>query len=79
MGNHGAKAIAQDTAERRADRKAVNILTHCNTGSLATAGFGTALGVVRSLQAQGLLGHVYCTETRPYNQGTLQLCCRSKH
>ncbi len=47
----------------------VNILTHCNTGSLATGGYGTALGVVRSLHEMGILGHVYCTETRPYNQG----------
>lgn len=47
----------------------VRILTHCNTGSLATAGYGTALGVVRSLHAAGRLEHVYCTETRPYNQG----------
>ena len=74
MGRHGAEAIAQETAERRGQRKSINILTHCNTGSLATAGFGTALGVVRSLQAEGQLGHVYCTETRPYNQGAEKLC-----
>lgn len=45
------------------------ILTHCNTGSLATAGYGTALGVIRWLHEEGNLHHVYCTETRPYNQG----------
>jgi methylthioribose-1-phosphate isomerase len=45
------------------------ILTHCNTGSLATAGYGTALGVIRSLHASQNLAHAYCTETRPYNQG----------
>ena len=45
------------------------ILTHCNTGSLATAGYGTALGVIRSLFEMDRLHHVYCTETRPYNQG----------
>lgn len=44
-------------------------MTHCNTGSLATAGYGTALGVIRSLRAAGRLERVYCTETRPYNQG----------
>lgn len=44
-------------------------LQHCNTGSLATAGYGTALGVVRKLHEMGRLEHVYCTETRPYNQG----------
>ncbi|XP_034254945.1 methylthioribose-1-phosphate isomerase [Thrips palmi] len=47
----------------------VRVLTHCNTGSLATAGYGTALGVIRSLFHQGKLEHAYCTETRPYNQG----------
>ncbi|XP_003389526.1 PREDICTED: methylthioribose-1-phosphate isomerase-like [Amphimedon queenslandica] len=48
----------------------VTILTHCNTGSLACAGYGTALGVIRSLQEKGRLKQVYCTETRPYNQGS---------
>ncbi|KAK3766885.1 hypothetical protein RRG08_040408 [Elysia crispata] len=47
----------------------VNIITHCNTGSLATAGYGTALGVIRYLHENEKLGQVYCTETRPYNQG----------
>lgn len=47
----------------------VRVLTHCNTGSLATAGYGTALGVIRSLHSHKRLEHVYCTETRPYNQG----------
>jgi methylthioribose-1-phosphate isomerase len=46
------------------------VLTHCNTGSLATAGYGTALGIVRSLSTSGVLEHAYCTETRPYNQGS---------
>lgn len=48
----------------------LNILTHCNTGSLATVGYGTALGVVRALHSNGNLKRVYCTETRPYNQGS---------
>jgi methylthioribose-1-phosphate isomerase len=37
---------------------------------LATAGYGTALGVIRSLHANGFLEHAFCTETRPYNQGS---------
>lgn len=45
------------------------ILTHCNTGTLASGGYGTALGVIRSLQHLGNLDHVFFTETRPYNQG----------
>lgn len=38
--------------------------------SLATAGYGTALGIIRSLHANSALAHAYCTETRPYNQGS---------
>lgn len=45
------------------------ILTHCNTGSLATAGYGTALGVVRSAWREGRLARVYADETRPRLQG----------
>ncbi|XP_006003718.1 methylthioribose-1-phosphate isomerase isoform X1 [Latimeria chalumnae] len=64
IGRHGAQHILSTVKKEK-----VTVLTHCNTGSLATAGYGTALGVVRSLQAEGRLAHVYCTETRPYNQG----------
>ncbi|KAI9297269.1 putative translation initiation factor [Neoconidiobolus thromboides FSU 785] len=52
------------------NKEKINVLTHCNTGSLATAGYGTALGVIRSLHGKNRLGHAYCTETRPYNQGS---------
>jgi methylthioribose-1-phosphate isomerase len=45
-------------------------MNHCNTESLTTAGYGTALGVIRSLHKANQLDHVYCTETRPYNQGS---------
>jgi methylthioribose-1-phosphate isomerase len=45
------------------------VLTHCNTGSLATAGFGTALGVIRAGVAMGRIDHVYAGETRPWQQG----------
>ncbi|MGA9332887.1 MAG: S-methyl-5-thioribose-1-phosphate isomerase [Rudaea sp.] len=45
------------------------VLTHCNTGSLATAGFGTALGVVREGFTQGKITRVYAGETRPWLQG----------
>lgn len=45
------------------------VLTHCNTGSLATAGFGTALGVIRAGVAQGRIGQVFAGETRPWQQG----------
>ena len=45
------------------------VLTHCNTGSLATAGYGTALGVIRAGVAGGRIRHVYAGETRPWLQG----------
>jgi len=45
------------------------VLTHCNTGSLATAGYGTALGVIRAGVAAGRIHHVYAGETRPWQQG----------
>ncbi|HET8900057.1 MAG TPA: S-methyl-5-thioribose-1-phosphate isomerase [Rhodanobacteraceae bacterium] len=45
------------------------VLTHCNTGSLATAGFGTALGVIRAGVEQGRIARVFAGETRPWLQG----------
>nr|MBP7624053.1 S-methyl-5-thioribose-1-phosphate isomerase [Xanthomonadales bacterium] len=60
MGELGAGLIAPGSG----------VLTHCNTGSLATAGFGTALGVIRAAYAQGRLSRVFNTETRPWLQGT---------
>lgn len=45
------------------------VLTHCNTGALATGGYGTALGVIRAAYAAGKLTQVYAGETRPWLQG----------
>jgi methylthioribose-1-phosphate isomerase len=45
------------------------LLTHCNAGALATAGYGTALGVIRSAARQGKVLNVFANETRPYLQG----------
>ncbi|MDR3741515.1 MAG: S-methyl-5-thioribose-1-phosphate isomerase [Terracidiphilus sp.] len=45
------------------------VLTHCNAGALATCGYGTALGVIRSAVEQGKKIHVYADETRPFLQG----------
>jgi methylthioribose-1-phosphate isomerase len=59
MGTLGASLIASGSG----------VLTHCNTGSLATAGFGTALGVIRAGVAQGKIGKVFAGETRPWQQG----------
>ncbi len=60
MGEFGAELIPDGA----------NILTHCNTGALATAGWGTALGVVRSAYRSGKKIHVWVDETRPYLQGS---------
>jgi methylthioribose-1-phosphate isomerase len=59
MGELGAALIGQGSG----------VLTHCNTGSLATAGFGTALGVIRAGVAQGKILKVFADETRPWQQG----------
>ncbi|KAJ5626038.1 hypothetical protein N7510_002347 [Penicillium lagena] len=67
IGEHGAGWIMTHAS---AGSPTVAILTHCNTGSLATSGYGTALGVIRSLASKNVLRRAYCTETRPYNQGS---------
>jgi methylthioribose-1-phosphate isomerase len=59
IGRHGAELIPNPAA----------IITHCNTGALATADFGTALGVAFTAQAQGKKLHVFVDETRPLLQG----------
>lgn len=46
------------------------VITHCNAGALATGGYGTALGVIRSAHAQGKVDRVYADETRPWLQGS---------
>ncbi len=48
----------------------MSVLTHCNTGALATGGYGTALGVIRRLHEKQLLTMVYADETRPWLQGS---------
>ncbi|KAL5578105.1 hypothetical protein UlMin_019804 [Ulmus minor] len=48
--------------------KKLSVLTHCNTGGLATTGFGTTLGVICALHTEGVLERAYCTETHPFNQ-----------
>ena len=49
--------------------KKSNVLTHCNTGALATAGFGTAFAVIKKAFDEGYVNHVYADETRPLLQG----------
>lgn len=59
MGQLGAALLGDD----------VGVLTHCNTGSLATAGYGTALGVIRAGSSAGKIARVFAGETRPWLQG----------
>ena len=59
IGRHGATLVPDDA----------HILTHCNAGALATAGYGTALGVVRGAVDAGKRVAVYADETRPFLQG----------
>lgn len=59
MGRHGATLMPSHGG----------VLTHCNAGALATAGYGTALGVIRGAVEQGKKIHVYADETRPFLQG----------
>ncbi len=59
MGDFGAALIDGPTS----------VITHCNTGGLATGGWGTALGVIRSAHAQGRITRVFADETRPWLQG----------
>ena len=75
-----AEAIAIESEDLAANRRmgalgaalivpGSGVLTHCNTGSLATAGFGTALGVIRAGVAEGRISKVFAGETRPWLQG----------
>ncbi|MBI5575502.1 MAG: S-methyl-5-thioribose-1-phosphate isomerase [Deltaproteobacteria bacterium] len=59
MGAHGARLLPGKCS----------VLTHCNAGALATAGYGTALGVIRAATTAGKKIHVYVDETRPFLQG----------
>jgi methylthioribose-1-phosphate isomerase len=60
MGRHGATLMPASGG----------VLTHCNAGALATAGYGTALGVIRAAVEAGKKIHVYADETRPFLQGS---------
>ncbi len=75
-----ADAIALHRADRADNRRMgafgaalidgpTQVLTHCNTGGLATGGWGTALGVIRSAHADGRVTRVFADETRPWLQG----------
>ena len=65
--DRGGDAPLRSGASAR--QQGLNILTHCNAGSLATAFYGTALGVVYAAAQEGIINRVFADETRPVNQG----------
>ena len=68
--NRELSRLGADWILGRTGRDRVRVLTHCNTGFLATTAWGTALGIVRELHARGALELVYADETRPLLQGS---------
>jgi methylthioribose-1-phosphate isomerase len=73
MGAFGAALLPDEGGGAPADGSSsvgsIGVLTHCNAGALATCGYGTALGVIRSAVEQGKRIHVFADETRPFLQG----------
>jgi methylthioribose-1-phosphate isomerase len=78
----GLQVLAEDEAANRqlsrrgadwvlahVQKQEVRVITHCNTGALATSGWGTAYGIIHELHERGRLGLVYADETRPLLQG----------
>ena len=62
--------IGADWLIERLGKRPLTLLTHCNTGSLATTSIGTALGVIREMHNRGAIKEVYADETRPLLQGS---------
>ena len=69
IGKHGAKVFNDLAVDLNKAGSAVNILTHCNAGWLATVDYGTALAPIYTLHDSGVRVHVWVDETRPRNQG----------
>jgi methylthioribose-1-phosphate isomerase len=67
MGAHGADWLIRASGDPDGG---LNVLTVCNTGSLATSGYGTALGVITRLHEMGKLRRAYFTQSAPYHQGS---------
>jgi methylthioribose-1-phosphate isomerase len=68
--NHALSERGADWLLRRCPDRPLRVLTHCNTGTLATTAWGTALGIVRELHARGRIDVVHVDETRPLLQGS---------
>ena len=86
------RIVAEDTAANRAlsrhgaewilthcERRPLRVVTHCNTGALATTGWGTAFGIIRELADRGEIELVYVDETRPLLQGARLTAYECEH
>ncbi|MEA3506415.1 MAG: S-methyl-5-thioribose-1-phosphate isomerase [Elusimicrobiota bacterium] len=73
IGRRGSAELKKIAAGRK-----IKVLTHCNAGALATGGWGTALGVIRSAFKDGIISEVFADETRPRLQGARLTCWELK-
>lgn len=69
IGDYGVAFLVEHRAKVLASKERLRVLTHCNTGDLATGGYGTALGIIRSAWKAGKIERVFVDETRPLLQG----------
>lgn len=74
IGDQGATILEKLWLQKADKRAAINVLTHCNAGALATVDWGTALAVVYKARDRGVPIHVWVDETRPRNQGAHLTC-----
>ncbi len=70
IAEHGQQLLVPGRRGRKVEDEAISVLTHCNTGFLATGGIGTALGIVHLAAERGTKVHVWVGETRPLLQGS---------
>ncbi|KAG8977465.1 S-methyl-5-thioribose-1-phosphate isomerase [Tulasnella sp. 427] len=70
MAKHGGEWVLEEAKRRGEQGEKVNVMTVCNTGSLATSGYGTALGLITYLHETGKLERAFYTQSTPYHQGS---------
>lgn len=78
IGENGATLLEELWQNKKSTHSVLNVLTHCNAGSLATVKWGTALSVVYKAAEKGIPLHVWVDETRPRNQGAALTCWELK-
>ncbi|TFK54152.1 putative translation initiation factor [Heliocybe sulcata] len=70
MSKNGGEWLIEQVKKRGGSGEGLNVMTVCNTGSLATSGYGTALGLITYLHETGKLNKAYYTQSTPYHQGS---------